>query len=76
MAGVISAVTTARPAYIEIPGQWSNCQLWQKSLSQKRHKSVTTKKGVSEKSLTPSIYGAGNGIRTRDLQLGKLTLYH
>ncbi len=24
----------------------------------------------------PLIFGAGNGIRTRDLQLGKLTLYH
>jgi hypothetical protein len=23
-----------------------------------------------------SNFGAGNGIRTRDLQLGKLTLYH
>ncbi len=22
------------------------------------------------------IFGAGDGIRTRDLQLGKLTLYH
>jgi hypothetical protein len=22
------------------------------------------------------LYGAGDGIRTRDLQLGKLTLYH
>ena len=22
------------------------------------------------------VYGAGNGIRTRDIQLGKLTLYH
>ena len=33
-------------------------------------------KGASDKSLTPEFFGAGNGIRTRDLQLGKLTLYH
>lgn len=37
-------------------------------------KKKRTKKGIPRDSLY--LYGAGNGIRTRDLQLGKLTLYH
>ena len=37
-------------------------------------------KGFADLSLShlgmPPFYGAGNGIRTRDFNLGKVTLYH
>jgi hypothetical protein len=35
----------------------------------------TTTKGLADW-LTPCFFGAGNGIRTRDFNLGKVALYH
>ena len=32
--------------------------------------------GKNEKEKTVQIFGAGNEIRTRDIHLGKVTLYH
>jgi hypothetical protein len=38
--------------------------------------SRATKKDLAGSGQVLEFFGAGNGIRTRDLQLGKLTLYH
>ena len=37
---------------------------------------VTNKKGLNHVGQVLDFIGAGKGIRTPDLQLGKLTLYH
>ena len=34
------------------------------------------KKGIQHNAVSPEIFGAGNGIRTRDFNLGKVALYH
>ena len=54
---------------------------WRKYKPRKVRRKDNTRKMKTNKNkpksiVTPFWYGANNGIRTRNIQLGKLTLYH